>query len=131
MKSVFLLFSIIFFITITSVSAQSLYFCEDVDEDGYAINSSNTFTITEDGGSLKILCRVGYEVEAYSVEFAIYEVDSDGNEVYDNTIYMDVEPDWVWFYKEIIFYRAGKFNVYVSTDEDEFLASASVRIKVR
>lgn len=123
-----LLFAVISSIT---VSAQSLYFCEDVDEDGYAVNSSSTFTISEDGGTLNVLCRVGYDVDVYSVEFRIYEVDSDGSESYDNTIYMDVEPDWIWFYKEIIFYRAGKFNVYVYTEDDEFLTSGSVKIKVR
>jgi hypothetical protein len=131
MKFKFLSLIFLFLLSVSFVSAQSLYFCEDVDDDGYAINSSNTFTITEDGGSLNVLCRVGYEVDTYSVEYRIYKVDSDGDETYDNTIYQDVEPEWVWFYKEIIFYSDGKYNVYVYTDDDEYLTSGTVRIKVR
>ena len=131
MKCKSLMVLLFVFISVINIYSQSLYFCEEVDEDGYAVNSSSTFTIPEDGGSLNILCRVGYDVDVYSVEFRIYEVYSDGSESYDNTIYMDVEPDWIWFYKEIIFYRAGKFNVYVYTEDDDFLTSGTVKIKVR
>ncbi|QQS37675.1 MAG: hypothetical protein IPM56_06905 [Ignavibacteriales bacterium] len=131
MKSKFSLVLILTLFTLSSVNAQSLYFCEDVDEDGYAINSSSTFTITEDGGSLKMLVRMGEDVDVYGVYFKIFEVDSNSDESYDNTIYQDVEPDWTWFWKEIIFYRSGKYNVYVYDEYDEYITSGTIKIKMR
>lgn len=117
-----------FFLFISGITySQVLYFCESVDEYGEPVNSSNNFTISYDGSYLDFLVRMDSSVGVGSVCYKIYEV-KNGKEIYDNTIWQDVEPEWTWFWKEIIFYEDGLFNVYVYDEEGNFLASGTIEI---
>lgn len=104
-------------------SAQSMYFCEGVSNDGYPITESSTFNIGRDGGYVYVLVRLPYAVGCRSVRLEIYR-----NDAYDNTIYVDTEKDWVWFWKQITFYKTGTFSVYAYDCNDYLLTSGSVRI---
>lgn len=115
-----------FIVLSQSANAQSIYFCEDVTGDGYPITESSVFNIGRDGGYLNVLVRLPYEVACRSVRFEIYR-----NGEYDNTIYMDTEKSWVWFYKQITFYKSGNFSVYVYDCFDYMLTSGSVKIQFR
>jgi hypothetical protein len=112
-----------------AADAQTLYFCEGVDRDGYPITESSVFNIPRDGGYLYFLVRLPYTINCRSVRFEIYRLDSYGYENYDNTIYQDTERDWVWFYKKVTFYTPAKYNVYVYDCYDYLLTSGSVRIQ--
>lgn len=126
LKSLLFLFFFLF-AGITAYS-QELYFCEDVDSDGYPISESSTFTVGKNGGYLKVLVRLPYEVDCGEVSYIIYRV-KNGKEVYETTISQSVDSDYVWFWKEITFYDAAKYNIYVYTEDDEFLCSGSLTIK--
>jgi hypothetical protein len=116
--------AIVFFLLISMpVNAQSIYFCEGVDDDGYPIDDASTFTIPSDGGYLYALVRLSYEVDCTSVRFEIYR-----NGDYDNTIYLDTDSDWTWFYKQITFYKRGTYDFYIYDCEDEELVSGTVKI---
>jgi hypothetical protein len=116
--------AIVFFLLISMpVNAQSIYFCEGVDDDGYPIDDASTFTIPSDGGYLYALVRLSYEVDCSSVRFEIYR-----NGDYDNTIYLDTDSDWTWFYKQITFYKRGIYDFYIYDCEDEELVSGTVKI---
>ena len=106
-----------------TVEAQTIYFCEGVDKDGYPITESSSFTIPSDGGYLYVLVRLPYEIDCYSVAFDIYR---DGE--YDNTIYVDTETNWVWFWKKINFYKIGTYKFYVYDCYDVLLTTGSVDI---
>jgi len=115
-----------FFVISEKTNAQSIYFCEGVTSDGYATGESSVFNISRDGGYLKVLVRLPYEVACRSVRFEVYR-----NGEYDNTIYVDTEKNWVWFYKEITFYKSGNFSVYAYDCFDYLLTSGSVKIQFR
>jgi len=117
------LISFLLLILVTSVDAQTLYFCEGVDDDGYPITEASSFTIPDDGGYLYALVRLPYELDCSSVSFEIYR-----NGDYDNTIYLDTEHNWVWFWKQITFYKRGTYKFYVYDCYDELLTSGSVDI---
>jgi hypothetical protein len=110
----------------SSVNAQSIYFCESVTSDGYPVTESSVFNISRDGGYLSVLVRLPYEVACRSVRFEIYR-----GGAYDNTIYMDTEKNWVWFYKDITFYKTGTYSIYVYDCFDYMLTSGSVKIQYR
>jgi hypothetical protein len=110
--------------------SQTLYFCESVDEHGEPVNSSNNFTISGDGSYLDFLVRTNNSIGVNSVYYKIYEV-KNGKEIYDNTIWQDVEPEWTWFWNEIIFYEEGIFNVYVYNEDGNFIASGTIEINFR
>ena len=128
-------FRLILFITLSAPAtlAQNLYFCEGVDDDGYAIKSSSVFDIPDDGGYLYFLVRMGSgnEIECDEVLYDIYKVSSSGKEIFDNTIYQDVETDWNWFWKKITFYDPGSYKVYVYDEDWKLLTSGNVRINYR
>lgn len=107
-------------------SSQTIYFCEDVDSYGYPITESSTFNIGRDGGYLYVLVRLPYEIACRSVRFEVYR-----NGSYDNTIYLDTERNWVWFYKKITFYKTGTFDIDVYDCYDYRIISGSVRIQYR
>jgi hypothetical protein len=115
----------------SSLHAQELYFCEDVDDDGNPDSESSSFTIGSEGGWLKVLVKLDDEVGCDEVRYVIYKVSKSGKEKYDNTITQDVEDNWAWFWKKITFYQEGKFNVYVYDKYDNFLVSGSVRINFK
>ena len=104
--------------------SQTIYFCEGVDDDGEPINESSNFTIPEDGGYLYVLVQLPYEIDCGEVGFEIYR-----NGKYENTIAMDTEYNWSWFYKQITFYKSGKYNIEVyDYCNNEYVASGSVEI---
>lgn len=109
--------------------SQTLQFCEDVSKEGTPINASSVFSISAKGGSLKCLTTLPYSINTQTISYDIYKLDSDGNEIYDNTIYQDVETSWFWFWKEIIFYDEGRYNIIVYDGDKNFLTSSMIRIQ--
>ena len=92
------LFAVALLLISSSSNAQSIYFCEGVTDDGYPITESSTFNIGSGGGYVYVLVRLPYEIACRSVRLEIYR-----NGAYDNTIYVDTEKNWVWFWKKITF----------------------------
>lgn len=120
------LFILALFAATGNTSSQSLYFCEGVSDDGYPITESSTFNIGSGGGYVYVLVRLPYEIACRSVRFEVYR-----NGAYDNTIYLDTEKNWVWFWKKITFYDSGNYTVYAYDCFDYQLTSGSVRINFR
>jgi len=104
--------------------SQSIYFCEGVDDDGQPINESSVFTIPEDGGYLYVLVQLPFEIDCAEVGIEIYR-----NWKHDNTIDMDTENNWTWFYKQITFYKSGEYSIEIyDYCNNEFVASGTVEI---
>ena len=120
------LFILALFAVTGNTSSQSIYFCEGVTDDGYPITESSTFNIGSGGGYVYVLVRLPYEVACRSVRFEVYR-----NGAYDNTIYVDTEKNWVWFWKKVTFYDSGNYTVYAYDCFDYQLTSGSVRINFR
>lgn len=122
-SGIFQIIPILLLLFFVSANAQSIYFCEGVDDNGYPINDASSFTISKDGGYLYVLVRLPYEIDCKSVRFEIYR-----NGQYDNTIYMDTEYDWVWFWKQITFYKRGSYEFYVYDCYDYELVYGTLEI---
>lgn len=120
------LFAIALLVINQKANSQSIYFCEGVTDDGYPITESSTFNIGSGGGYVYVLVRLPYEVACKSVRFEIYN-----GGAFDNTIYVDTEKNWVWFYKKVTFYNSGSYSFYVYDCFDYQLTSGSVRINFR
>jgi len=122
-SGIFQIVPLLLFLFCVSASAQTIYFCEGVDDDGYPISEASSFTIPDDGGYLYVLIRLPNEVDCKSVRFEIYR-----NGDYDNTVYVDTESDWVWFWKQITFYKRGTYKFYVYDCDDYELVTGKVKI---
>lgn len=121
-------FLVIGLLITTQLYSQTLYFCEDVSTDGNPVSSANTFVISQKGGSLYFFVEVGYEIGMDEVYYEIYKVDSKGKEIYDQTIYKEVNPKDKKFYHQIMFHSPGRFNIYVYRGDGIYLTSNSLRI---
>jgi len=131
-KSINILFIVFtLFVFSKGLFAQSLTFCESVDNNGNPNSPSTVFDIGNNGGYLDMLVNIPFDLNCRSVRYEVYRVDSYGSEVYNTTIYQDTQRDWRWFWKEITFYDAGKYNVYVYDSNDYLLTSGSVQIQFR
>lgn len=128
MKSV-LVFTFLVLISAT-LRSQTLYFCEDVDDNGDPVETGASFIINPDGGYLYFYADLGKAVNSKEIHYSIYTVDGYGNETYENTIYQDVESTWAYFWKKVNFYHTGDYNVYVYDDKYNEIARGSVRIKM-
>ncbi len=118
------------FILSEAASSQTLYFCEGVDNNGYPVTPSSTFTIPRDGGYLYFLTRLPYEIGCTSVKYEIYTVDSYGSETYNTTIYQDdMKTNWTWFWKKVTFYTPGYYHIYAVDCFDYTLTDAYLTIK--
>jgi hypothetical protein len=104
--------------------SQSIYFCEGVDDDGEPINESSEFSIPEDGGYLYVLVQLPDNIGCRSVSFEVYR-----NDKYDNTIDMDTEKSWSWFWKKITFYDDGEFTIDVVDCYDDVIVTGVVEIE--
>lgn len=121
------IFSLALFLFSNSNSySQTLYFCEGVDDDGYPISAASTFNISSKGSYLYVLARLPYTAECRSMKLVIYR-----NGDYDNTIYIDTEYDWTWFWKKVTFYKSGDYDIYLYDCYDLSLVSKSLRINVK
>lgn len=113
-----------------TTQSQTLRFCENVSSSGDPIAESSVFNIDEKGGFFKFLVTLPYTVGTQSVNYEIYKVDSQGNESYESSINQDVDGSWTWFWKEVTFYNAGTYNIYVYDGAKNFLTSSQVRIQL-
>ncbi len=109
--------------------SQSLYFCEEVDDNGHPKNQSNTFIISKKGGYLDFLVRLDEEISTSNINFDIYKIDFTGKERFYKMMKQTTQHDSVWFYKQMTFYEAGNFKVYVYDEDKELLASGKLKIK--
>jgi hypothetical protein len=123
--------AILSLLSFSSINAQTVYFCEGVDDDGYAIGSSSSFTISRSGGYLYVLTRLGYSCETSHVYLDFYKINSRGKEVFEETLEMDTEPSWSWFWKEVTFYESGTYVVYIADEYGYPLADGEVRISFK
>ncbi len=110
--------------------SQEVLFCEAVDKSGNVKNASKEFTIGNDGGFIKILLKLNKAVESNNVVYDVYKV-YNGKEFYDNTIRMDIKPDLTWFFKEITFFKAGDYRVYIYDERDKLIGLGEVKIYIR
>lgn len=111
---------------VETAEAQRMYFCENVDSDGEPIRSATVFNIPSAGGYLYVLVQNDKALKCTGVRFEIYR-----NGKYENTINMNIEPNWDYFYQQVTFYKSGKYDVYAYDANDRKIASSSVKINYK
>ena len=123
-----LLFSfLLIFISCYSYS-QSLIFCEKVSQDGKPEKPSHIFRISRDGGFFQFLAILDKPVNTTEVKMDIFRVDETGKESFDATVTVKVQKEWVWFSREVNFFKGGDYTVYAYTAEDKLLCTGMVKV---
>lgn len=108
--------------------SQSMIFCEKITEDGKPVNPSHIFRIVKDGGTFQLLAILDKAANTQNVKIDIFRVDETGKEKWDASVDVEVSKDWIWFSKELIFYKGGDYTVYAYTAEDKLLCTGMVKV---
>ncbi|HNQ61944.1 MAG TPA: hypothetical protein PKJ62_06105 [Bacteroidia bacterium] len=132
MKKIFGFFLFLFFtISVQTTYSQKLTFCENVDGSGKISGASDVFTIGNSGGYFQLMVNMPGTVSSRHVLFDVYWVNPESRkELFENSIRVPVDPNWTWFKKEVTFYKAGEYIVYVYNDQDHLISSGKVKIIV-
>jgi len=126
MKKIYFL---LLFLFISAISfSQSLIFCEKVSQDGKPEKPSHIFRINHDGGFFQFLAILDKPVNTAEVKMDIFRVDDAGKETFDATVTVKVQPEWVWFSREVNFFKGGDYTVYAYTAEDKLLCTGMVKV---
>ena len=120
--------SLLFLIISHFSFSQSLLFCEKVSQDGKPEKPSHIFRIGRDGGFFQFLAVLDKPVNTTEVKIDIFKVDDTGKEIFDVTVSVKVQPEWVWFSKEVNFFKGGDYTVYAYTAEDKLLCTGMVKV---
>lgn len=122
-------FSLFLFLGNLSFS-QSLIFCEKVTQDGKPENPSHIFSIDRNGGTFQFLAILDKSVNTKQIKIDIFKVDETGKETWDASLDVKVQNDWIWFSKQVTFYKGGDYTVYAYTAEDKLLCTGMVKVIV-
>jgi len=110
--------------------AQSLTFCKSVDKTGKSLGSSQEFTISKDGGKVTFLFQFSPSTTPMvsEISYDMYVLDK-GKEVFNSTMQQAVNANQKWLSKEVTFYQAGTYRVYVYDEKDQLLTKGTVTIR--
>jgi hypothetical protein len=126
MKNIICAFLFLFISTVSF--SQSLIFCEKVSQDGKPEKPSHIFRISRDGGFFQFLAILDKPVNTTEIKIDIFRVDDTGKESFDATVSVNVQKEWVWFSKEVNFFKGGDYTVYAYTAEDKLLCTGMVKV---
>lgn len=105
--------------------SQRVIFCENVNNYGRPIGSSNSFQISNQGGYICILYVQPDSFLTDSLHFEIYR-----NGKYFKTYSSFVERDWGYFYQRIKFTLDGNYTIYVINNERKELVFDKLNIYI-
>lgn len=127
MKIYRVLFTLILLGSFTSLlSAQSLSFCEKLDGAGNPVNVNSVFTVGKNGSPV-VFYFVPAQVINAAVSFDVYAV-NEGKEVFRSTLKQagnGAKP----VSKQMTFYDAGHYRIYVFDENDKQLAKGDLTIR--
>ncbi len=127
MKKKIFLSGLLIIVFTTFCTAQDVIFCERVDKWGNAFKESDHFTIGDKGGYFQILFRQKESINSTQATFDIYLKEKE-TEVFISSVKMNVNPDAIWFYKEVTFFKPGEYHIYIYNEKDRFLGVGKMTI---
>jgi hypothetical protein len=124
---------LLFCLVSISLFSQTLSFCKNVDQNtGSLIGENSSFTFKEDSGSIILYVKLPYDVLCSVIFYDIYSFnESTQQDQFEATITQDVEENWTYFYKAVMFYKSAKYKIRVFDCLDEELVTNVVIIKMK
>lgn len=116
------------FFAVHSLSAQTVYFCKDVDNNGNAVNPKTSFKMTGGSVAVKVLVKLDATNNCDSVYYNVYR-----GKLFDAVFSQHKAKDWTYFWKEIEFNKKGTYKIAVYTHVNDctevIYAEGVVKIK--
>ena len=112
-----------------NIHAQGIIFCESADKYGRPINAADTFDVSPQGGILTVLLKPGHSLNTTVIFYQIYTVDGP-NESLNNIERQEVQPEWVYSWVHLNFAEQGKYRIKAISEDNTFIGSGDVYIKV-
>ncbi|MFM7218175.1 MAG: hypothetical protein ACKO1U_09170 [Bacteroidota bacterium] len=112
----------------TKVAAQKVEFCEQVTQQGECIHAGSFFRVTDKGGRLQVVVHSAAPLAGDKAVLDLFFKDDSGKEKFESTIKVDVQPDWMWFSRQLVFQRPGEYVVYAYDSKGNLIGTASLTI---
>jgi|GEM_PF-2715883 len=109
------------------VSAQTLTFCDYVSSEGECSGEETAFYSDSASIDVKVKITMTEAVNTNRVDLKIYKM-VDSVETYDATIPIDVQTDWGWFYRGVVFYEDAQYKIYAYKADGTYLCSGTIDI---
>lgn len=110
---------------------QQIQFAEKVDGNGRLINASKYYIINKHGGSLACKITLPNGLKTSKVRLDLFLVLPNKKTVFENSILQEVRKEWNWLSTDIIFYKAGTYNIYLYDDKDLLLKATQLHITIK
>lgn len=107
-------------ISSVGASSQTLTVCKDQPSYEECEHPRANFYIPY-GGSIYALVTGATDFASNTVYYEVFTLDEYGNETYNVTIQQTVEPEWTWYWKEILLYSSGSYVIYFYDELDHWL----------
>jgi len=91
----------------------TLKFCVEVGKEGTCKTQTSEFAIGKDGGTISFLLKSPSPLGFSNVDYKIYKLQDNGDEVYNSTITQKLDSAWTYAWEEAVFYDEGTYKVKV------------------
>jgi flagellar hook assembly protein FlgD len=122
--------SIVLFVFANANAQTSLKFCVDIGKAGTCKTQTSEFKISKDGGTISFLLKSAVPLGVTDVNYKIYKLLDNGQEVYNSTINQKLDTAWTFAWEEAVFYDEGTYKVKVfdASGHETFLCSNILKI---
>jgi hypothetical protein len=126
----FLSLTLLFALAFSSgINAQKLSFSEKINSNGDPLNAATTFAVGKNGGVVYIHFVLPANFNGAQVNFDVYRLEAGGKEVFQSTMKQPVTAGKSTVSKQMTFYDAGQYRIYVFNEKDQQLGSGTLTIK--
>lgn len=114
-----------------NLAAQTtLKFCVEVGKEGSCKTQTSEFAIGKDGGTISFLLKSPGPLGVTNVDYKIYKLQDNGDEVYNSTITQKLDSAWTYAWEEAVFYDEGtyKVKVYDAANSENLLCTNILKL---
>lgn len=111
--------------------SSEITFCEDIDENGFAIGPGKVWEISKDGGY--VYCLIDNKVEFKTKELIvdIYKKERNDYSKFVETKRLDIKSNWAYTYFSYTFKEPGDYKYIIYNEDEVWINSATVRVDLK
>jgi hypothetical protein len=113
-----------------SASGQQMTFCEKTDAQGNAVNPGLQFTMDSKGSYVYVLVKPAKALEGTEAIIDIFKMNNAGNEIFENSRKVNIQPGWLWFSQRFTFYKPGEYVLYAYDQDGRLLATSKLSMQI-
>lgn len=112
-------------------SGQALVFCERVSQNGTVTGAAHNFFIAKNGSAVDFFVRAHGVFNCSHITIDLYRLSGEGNEKFDRSVGIDVQPYDRWTHRKIVFSEASAYAVYAYDESGRLIGAGRLNLLLR